>query len=82
MIPGLRAKKEEEEEEAAAEVPVSRFSCPPKAITGKAEAKKIQVVGANILSLTFNKVQVHIHQKKKVQVHQRYIDLNLKKHVT
>jgi len=41
MIPGLRAKKEEEEEEAAAEVPVSRFSCPPKAITGKAEAKKI-----------------------------------------
>lgn len=30
--------------------PVSLLSCAPKAITGRAEAKKIYVVGANILS--------------------------------
>lgn len=29
--------------------PVSLFSCSPNAITGKAEAKKMYAVGANIL---------------------------------
>lgn len=31
-------------------LPVSLLSCSPKAITGRAEAKKIYVVGAKILS--------------------------------
>jgi len=31
--------------------PVSLLSCAPKAITGSAEAKKIYIVGANIMSL-------------------------------
>ena len=30
-------------------VPVSLLSCSPKAMTGSAEAKKMNVVGANIL---------------------------------
>jgi len=30
--------------------PVSLLSCAPNAITGSAEAKKIYIVGANILS--------------------------------
>lgn len=30
-------------------VPVSLFSCSPNAMTGRAEAKKIYAVGANIL---------------------------------
>jgi hypothetical protein len=47
---------------------VSRFSCSPKAITGKAEAKKIYVVGANILSLLIRRVQVRIHRKEEKKV--------------
>lgn len=32
-------------------LPVSLLSCSPKAITGSAEAKKMYIVGANILKL-------------------------------
>jgi hypothetical protein len=46
---------------------VAVLSCSPKAITGSAEAKKIYMVGANILMIHFQAIQISYEINRKVK---------------
>lgn len=51
-------KLKEEYQESTHSSPVSLLSCSPKAITGRAEAKKMYIVGANILGMQYYRIKI------------------------